>query len=141
MKRLFVFFLLPSLLLIGCKPASSSPTTDPAIELSRTLTVFAAASLTDAFTEIAANFEAANPGVTVTHNFAGSQALSTQIMEGAPADVFASANATQMDEVMMGGFVAPDALQIFLTNALVIIVPEDNPAGVDGVGDLANSGL
>jgi molybdate transport system substrate-binding protein len=62
-------------------------------------------------------------------------------MEGAPADVFASANATQMDEVMMGGFVAPDALQIFLTNALVIIVSEDNPAGVDGVGDLANSGL
>jgi molybdate transport system substrate-binding protein len=141
MIRLLSPIVLLCLLFVGCIPVSSSPTSDSAIAESRTLTVFAAASLTDAFTEIGANFETANPGVTVTLNFAGSQALSTQILEGAPADVFASANTTQMDAVVMGGFVAQDAPQAFLTNALVIIVPEDNPAGVDSVGDLADSDL
>src|SRR5215213_2997579 len=63
---------------------------------SQTLTVFAASSLTDAFTEIEAAFESANPGVDVVYNFGSSSTLSTQLSEGAPADVFASANNTQM---------------------------------------------
>jgi len=141
MKRLLLPIILFSLFFAGCSPASSAPTADSAKDTSRTLTVFAAASLTDAFTEIGSNFEALHPGVTVTMNFAGSQALRTQIEEGAPADVFASANTTQMDAVVASGFVIQDAPKIFLTNALVIILPVDNPAGVDSVEALANPGL
>lgn len=141
MRRRIILFLLLSSLFAGCGPASSAPRTDSPIESSRTLTVFAAASLTDAFTEIGANFETANPGVTVTFNFAGSQALRTQIEEGAPVDVFASANAKEMDTLVTGSFVAQGVPQIFLSNKLVIIVPEGNPAGLDGVDDLATAGL
>jgi molybdate transport system substrate-binding protein len=141
MRRRFVLFLLLSSLFAGCGPASSAPRTASSTGTSRTLTVFAAASITDAFTEIGANFEAANPGVTVTFNFAGSQALSTQIMEGAPADVFASADSAQMEALISGEVVAQDAPRIFLANALVIIVPQGNPAGVAGVEDLASAGL
>jgi len=126
----------------GCRSASSlAPTTDSINEDSRRLTVFAAASLTDAFKEIAANFESAHPGVTVRLNFAGSQALRTQIEEGAPVDVYASANTTQMDALVTYGFVAQGTPQMFLTNVLVIIVPQDNPAGIKEVEDLARSGL
>ena len=107
----------------------------------RTLTVFAAASLTDAFTEIGAAFEAANPGVTVTFNFAGSQALRTQIEEGAPADVFASASGKEMDTLVTGSFVAQDVPQIFLTNKLVVILPADNPAALEKLEDLAKPGI
>ena len=78
-------------------------TTAPASELEGSITVFAAASLTDAFTEIGTEFEAANPGVTVEFNFAASSALREQILEGAPADVFASANTSNMDQVVEGG--------------------------------------
>lgn len=141
MNRLLDLGVFLPLILAGCASASSGPTDSPMIEEPRTLTIFAAASLTDAFTEIGESFEAANPGVYITFSFAGSQALSTQISEGAPADVFASANITQMDVVVAGGFVAPDAPQMFLTNELVIIVPEDNPARVNSVEDLAGPGL
>ena len=105
---------------------------------SRTLTVFAAASLTDAFTELGKNFEAANPGMIVTFNFAGSQALRTQIEEGAPADVFASASGKEMDILVTGSFVMSDTPQIFLTNKLVVILPADNPAAIATLEDLAN---
>lgn len=141
MKRLLSLIVLFVLLLVGCTPASSSPMSESATETSRTLTVFAAASLTDAFTEIGVNFEAANPGVTVIFNFAGSQALRTQIEEGAPVDIFASANAKEMDTLMAGSFVTQGVPQIFLSNKLVIIVPEGNPVGLDGVEDLATAGL
>ncbi|MFN8424331.1 MAG: substrate-binding domain-containing protein [Anaerolineae bacterium] len=75
--------------LAACAPAAA-PSTSPAA--TRTVTVFAAASLTEPFGEIARGFEAANPGVRVALSFAGSQQLATQILEGAPADVFAAAN-------------------------------------------------
>jgi len=102
--------------------------------------VFAAASLTDAFTEIGKNFEVANPGVTATFNFAGSQALRTQIEEGAPVDVFASASGKEMDTLLTGKFVAEGMPQIFLTNKLVVILPSNNPAGLEKLEDLANPG-
>jgi molybdate transport system substrate-binding protein len=104
-----------------------------------TLTVFAAASLTDAFTEIGAAFEAANPGVTVVFNFAGSQALRTQIEEGAVADVFASANTKEMDTLATASMVgeAPP----FVNNLLTIIVPPDNPVGLSTPQDLTRAGL
>lgn len=140
MKHVPSWITLLSLFFAGCTP-SSTPSADSANGTSRTLTVFAAASLTDAFTEIGSNFEALHPGVAVTTNFAGSQALRTQIEEGAQADVFASANAAQMDAVIATGYIAQDMPKIFLTNALVIILPEGNPAGVDSVESLAKPGL
>jgi molybdate transport system substrate-binding protein len=139
MKRTLSLFLLLTLLLLGCAPAATqAPTSSPtAAAESKALTVFAAASLIDAFTEIGRNFEAANPGTTVTFNFAGSQALQTQIEQGAPADVFASAGKTQMDTLVTGSLIAQDAPQQFLNNKLVVILPKDNPAGLTSLEDLA----
>ena len=135
-----------SLSLAACVSATTStemPATDALTEApeARTLTVFAAASLTDAFTEIGENFQAVNPGVTVIFNFAGSQALRTQIEEGAPADVFASANAKEMDALINGTQVDQSAPQQFLKNKLVVILPADNPAGIETLEDLATSGV
>lgn len=106
----------------------------------RTLTVFAAASLTDAFEQIATDFEAANPGVDILFNFAGSSDLATQLSEGAPADVFASANARQLTVARDAGRIAGSA-RTFVKNRLVLIVPSDNPAEISGLGDLANEGV
>ncbi|MFN8452777.1 MAG: molybdate ABC transporter substrate-binding protein, partial [Anaerolineae bacterium] len=106
----------------------------------QTLTVFAASSLTDAFNEIATTFEADHAGVDVVYNFGGSSTLATQLADGAPADVFASANNTQMN-------VARDAERIsgsprtFVKNRLVLIVPADNPAGIASLRDLSNPGV
>ena len=126
-------FLLLALLLAGCASSQLSG--------ARTLHVFAAASLTDAFTELGEEFEAANPGVSVAFNFAGSQALRTQIEEGAPADVFASANQIEMDLLVTGAHVAQSAPQIFLNNKLVVLLPEGNPAVLQRLEDLANPDL
>jgi len=134
--RKFVFFFLICLIISAC--ASSPATVDSE---SQKLTIFAAASLTDAFTEIGNNFQDANPNVTVTFNFAGSQALRTQIEEGAPADVFASASSKEMDTLVTGSFVSEGTSQIFLSNKLVVILPAENPAGTDSLLDLAASGI
>jgi molybdate transport system substrate-binding protein len=101
------------------------------------LKVFAAASLTAAFTELGQRFGAANPGTTVTFNFAGSQALATQLRHGAPADVFASADAANMDKVR--DLVAPP--QAFAGNLLQIVVEPGNPRRVRGLADLARGDL
>jgi molybdate transport system substrate-binding protein len=119
-------------------PTAVSPTTAPE---PRTLTVFAAASLTNAFTEIGHQFEAANPGVTVSLSFAGSQTLSTQLTQGAVADVFASANKTEMDKLVATNLIPTDAPRNFLINQLIVILPKDNPANVQTLQDLARSGL
>jgi molybdate transport system substrate-binding protein len=104
------------------------------------LLVFAAASLTDAFNEIVETFEAQNPGVTVVTNYGGSSGLATQLIEGGVADLFASANNAQMQRVMEAGVVVDDP-QTFATNRLVVIVPGDNPGGIETLADLANPGL
>jgi len=141
MKRLPSLTLLLSILLTACG-ASAAPIPAPAAEAQkRTLTVFAAASLTNAFTEIGAAFDAANSGVTTTFNFAGSQALRTQIEEGAPADVFASASGKEMDTLITSAFVGADVSQVFLSNKLVVILPMDNPAALAKLEDLANPGI
>ena len=101
------------------------------------LTVFAAASLTAAFTELGERFTAASGGTKVTFNFAGSQALATQIQQSAPADVFASADTANMDKVK--GLVG--APQPFASNLLAIVVEKGNPRGVRTLGDLASSDL
>ena len=106
-----------------------------------TLTVYAAASLTDAFTEIGQAFEAEQAGVSVVFNFGGSQNLRTQIEQGAPADVFVSANTREMDTLVSQDFIAETAPQIFLTNRLVVILPQNNPAGIAILEDLSEPGL
>lgn len=132
MKRTLILILLLALFMTGCVPAAAE---------SKTLHVFAAASLTDAFMEIGEHFEAANPGITVSFNFSGSQALRTQIEEGAPADVFASANKTEVDALIADALIDQDAPQQFLTNQLVIILSSNNPAGLQKLEDLARPGI
>ena len=101
------------------------------------LKVFAAASLTAAFTELGKQYAAANGGDKVTFNFAGSQALATQIQQGAPADVFASADLTNMDKVkdLVG------TPQNFASNLLAIVVEKGNPRNVKTLDDLAGPDL
>ncbi|WP_448610684.1 molybdate ABC transporter substrate-binding protein [Geodermatophilus sp. URMC 60] len=109
-------------------------------ELGGTLTVFAAASLTDVFTDLGGRLEAEHPGLDVQFNFAGSSALASQITQGAPADVFASANEPQMAVVADAGL-ADGEPQVFAANVLQIAVPAGNPAGVTGLGDFARAEL
>jgi molybdate transport system substrate-binding protein len=106
-----------------------------------TLTIMAAASLTEAFQELAAQFEAQNPGVSVSFNFAGSQQLAQQLAEGAPADVFASANQKQMEAAVDAGRIDENAVVSFARNRLVVIFPKGNPAGLNRLEDLARPGL
>jgi molybdate transport system substrate-binding protein len=115
-------------------------TTGTVIATSGTLTVFAAASLTESFTAIKGAFEKTHPGATVTYSFAGSQALVTQLMQGAPADVFASADQPTMDNAIKGGVITGTP-QVFAKNKLVIIVPKDNRAGIMTPKDLAKPGV
>ena len=129
-------FLVLSIVLAFSACGTPSPTVK-----SETLTVFAAASLTDAFSEIGEAFEKANPGVTIELNFAGSQSLRTQIEQGAQADVFASANTKEMNALVAGNLVAANRVRTFLTNRLVVIMPVNNPAGIMELTDLMRSGL
>jgi molybdate transport system substrate-binding protein len=105
-----------------------------------TLTVYAAASLTSTFEQIEKTFEAEHDGVDVQLSFGGSSDLVTQIQEGAPADVFASADTANMDKLVDAGLTGADP-QDFATNTLEIATPPDNPAGVSSFQDLGNKGL
>ncbi len=112
-----------------------------AAQESQTLTVFAASSLTDAFTEIGDAFKAEHPGLEVIFNFGGSSSLATQLVEGgAPADIFASANTKQMQVVVDGERIAGEPLT-FVRNRLVLIVPVENSSDIQSLRDLANDGI
>lgn len=102
--------------------------------------MFAAASLTDAFTELGDAFTAANPRIDVTFSFAASSELVTQIGEGAPADVFASADLSNMTKLTDAGGSASEPV-VFTTNLAEIIVGPGNPKGITGVADLADDDL
>lgn len=102
--------------------------------------VFAAASLTESFKTIGKDFEAANPGAKVTFNFAGSSALATQINQGAPADVFASAAPANMKTVTDAGG-GEGTATTFVRNQLVIAVPKGNPKAIKGLADLVRPGV
>ncbi|QJU53150.1 molybdate ABC transporter substrate-binding protein [Herbiconiux sp. KACC 21604] len=137
-----------ALALAGCaggQTATETPasTSSPAAgsTLSGSITVFAAASLKGTFTELAQDFEAEHPGTTVELTFAGSSDLVTQITEGAPADVFASADEKNMTKLTDAGLIAADAPVDFATNVLTIAVPPGDPAGVTGFADLADPAL
>jgi molybdate transport system substrate-binding protein len=125
------------------EPAATVTVAEPSgvpTGLSGDLTIFAAASLTDAFGQIKDTLEGANPDLSIEYNFAGSQQLAMQLGEGAGADVFASANKTQMASAQDADRIATEPV-IFVRNRLAIIVPSDNPAGIESPADLANEGL
>jgi len=106
-----------------------------------TLTIFAAASLTEAFSELVSVFEISHPEVDVMLSFAGSNTLRAQIEQGAQADVFASANTQEMDSLAQIGLVNMDGIHIFSSNKLVIVTPENNPAEITTFEDLAHPDL
>jgi molybdate transport system substrate-binding protein len=108
---------------------------DAEADTDNVLTVFAAASLTEAFNDIADQFEAENEGIGIVLNFAASSTLATQINEGAPGDVFAAADQATMATAVDAGAAADP--ETFALNQLVIAVPVDNPDGVTGLQDLA----
>jgi molybdate transport system substrate-binding protein len=118
-----------------------TPTRTPVnVPITQEITVFAASSLTAAFTQIAEDFEARYPGIGVTLVFAGSQELRTQLEQGAEADVLATADIQQMDLAAASGLVS-GLRQIFARNKLIIIVPAGNPSGISNVEDLARDGV
>lgn len=125
----------------GCGGASVAEGGEPAEgDEAREIKVLAAASLTDAFGELAATFERENPGVEVETGFGASSDVLAQIQQGAPADVFAPADEARMEEAVRDGLVSGDP-EIFARNRLVIAVPEGNPAGVESYEDLAGPDL
>jgi molybdate transport system substrate-binding protein len=124
----------------GAGSSSSGAADSSRGKLSGTLNVFAAASLTDVFTDFGDQLEKDDPDLDVVFNFAASSALATQIAQGAPADVFASANEAQMKVVTDTGVQADDPT-IFTENVLEIAVPKGNPAKVTGLADFANPDL
>ncbi|MET0590135.1 MAG: molybdate ABC transporter substrate-binding protein [Naasia sp.] len=133
-----------AVLLSGCSTPAAEPTAgsdaSSSPSLSGALTVYAAASLTDVFETIAQGFEEENPGVDVTFNFAGSSDLVAQLSEGAPADVFASADEKNMIAAADGGLLDGDD-ELFASNTLEIAVPAGNAARIASLADLARPDL
>lgn len=129
------------LALAACGGTSSQPSATPTPDpVSGQLTVLAAASLTDAFNKIGSEFKAKHPNATPQFSFAGSPTLVTQILQGAPSDVFASADQPNMQKVVDGGQ-AQSTPRVFTTNHLQIVVQAGNPKGIKSVADLANPSL
>ena len=124
--------LLP--VLFGCGGSASSEEGGESV-----LTVYAASSLTDTFGELQTNFEEEHPGTEMQLNFAGSSTLLTQLEQGAPADVFASADEARMDAAVSDGLA--QSPQTFARNRLTIIAPAGNPAGIESYRDLAKPGI
>ena len=120
----------------GCGSSGSGSGASPS---SVKLTVFAAASLNKVFPQIAAQFQKTHPGVTFSFNFAGTDTLTTQIEQGAPADVFAGASTKYATELAGKGLI--DAPRTFATNRLVVIVPASDPAHIHSLRDLTKRGI
>ncbi|MFE5568477.1 molybdate ABC transporter substrate-binding protein [Amycolatopsis japonica] len=136
MRRLVPALLALALAATAC--GSDQPVT--ATVESRTLTVFAAASLTESFGTLGKRFEEQNSGVTVKFSFEGSSALVQKLTQGAKADVFASADQANMDKAAKGE-VLDGQPSVFATNRLAIAVGKGNPKGIKGLADLAKDGL
>ncbi len=132
--RRLVYFLIIQAFLVNCAALPQNASAN-------TLTIFAAASLKDAFEELGRDFEANNPGTHMTFNFAGSQQLARQIAEGAPADVFAAASRPPVDTLIRAGQAQNGAPQIFAHNRLVVIFPKNNPAKLTQLQNLAQPGV
>ena len=135
--RFSIWIYIVVSLFVGCDFRKGTSVNHHIAQKEVTLTVFAAASLTDPFTEIAESFETLHPGVHVRLHFAGSQQLAQQLAHGAPADVFASANEPQMHVAIRSGRVQAEALNSFARNHLAVIIPHGNPASLKSLSDLA----
>lgn len=158
-SKIFSLLLLIVLLTVACTPQAApaepaaAPTLAPDAPVqetvtppqaaggSKTITVLAAASLTEAFTELGKLFETQNPDAKVAFSFAGSQQLAQQLTQGADADVFASASVKYMDAATADKRVIADDVKTFALNKLVVIYPKDNPAGLKDLKDLAKPGV
>jgi molybdate transport system substrate-binding protein len=139
MRRLAVIAaVLAAAAAAGCSSSTSSPSagSSPA---TGAITVFAAASLTESFTQLGKQFEATHPGDTMKFSFGPSSGLATQITSGAPADVFASAAPGNMDDVVSAGDAASP--QNFAKNTMEVATPPDNPGNVESVKDLADDSV
>lgn len=130
-------------------PIAGTPEASPVAEIPPTgsfpedggeLTVFAAASLTDAFNDIANVIMEQHPGMAITVETGGSQSLVTQLEEGASADVLATADTSTMHRANDSGLISGEPV-LFAGNRLVIVTPRDNPAGIEGINDLGNDGV
>ena len=141
---------LAAIAVAGCSSSTSSPASSPTSSSAPatssspaaqtgSITVFAASSLKDTFTQLGQQFEAAHPGDTVKFSFGASSALAEQINSGAPADVFASASPKNMDQVVTPGNASNP--QDFAKNTAEVAVPPSNPAKVTSVNDLAKSSV
>jgi molybdate transport system substrate-binding protein len=136
-----VFLMLPGLVSCGGGDVGSSNNSGSGgREQGGTLTILAATSLIDSFGELGKTFEEQNEGVTVKQSFESSSTLLTQIQQGAPADVFASAATEEMNTAVKDGLVAGDP-KIFVKNREIIMVPKDNIADINEFRDVANSGV
>ncbi len=135
-----LIFLLGSLLFVACSgttsPASTVSTPMPAPV---TLNIFAAASLTKAFTEISSQYHQLHPNIIIKPVYDSSATLEQQIANGAPADIFASADTTSMQKASQAGLVGTS--QLFAKNRLVVILPASNPGHLTTLKDLANPGV
>lgn len=137
--------LIGVLALVGALFAVTSTSTavatkNKSTKLAGTITVSAAASLTEAFSAMGTDFEKKNKGTTITFNYAASSALVQQIQGGAPADVFASADGSNMQKLVAGGQVTSDPTD-FTSNLLTIVVKKGNPENVRSIADLAKIGV
>jgi molybdate transport system substrate-binding protein len=139
-SKAFAGRVMPPANSVNLLPTSVPAGHTPEVQ-TRVLTVYAAASLTDAFQEISTLYEALHPAIIVRFNFAGSQILRTQLEQGAIADIFASADHKNMQLLESETLVAPGSSQNFATNHLIVILPADNPAQIDSLPDLAKPGV
>lgn len=146
MKRIFsvATAALTAAALIGCSNSQTDSTSTTSGDESPSattgeITVFAAASLKSTFTDLGKQMEKDKPGTTVTFSFAGSSDLVTQLTQGAPADVFASADEKNMTKAVDAGLVAGEPVN-FATNTLTIVTPPGNPKGIASFADLAKPG-
>jgi molybdate transport system substrate-binding protein len=138
-RRVPLLAAIAALVLAACGSSGGSGSGSTS-SLSGTVNVFAAASLTDSFNALGAAFHRDHPGVALLFNYAGSPTLVTQIEQGAPADMFASADMTNMNKLRDDGYTSGTP-QVFAHNQLEIAVAPGNPKGITGLADLAKAGV
>ncbi|HEV2036017.1 MAG TPA: molybdate ABC transporter substrate-binding protein [Candidatus Dormibacteraeota bacterium] len=139
MRNRVSLLIVAAAFLAACDSGGATPSPSSK-SLSGYISVFAAASLTASFNALGTSFHRANPGVGVNLNYAGTPTLVTQIEQGAPADVFASADTANMEKLTRDGFTTGRA-QVFAQNQLEIVVGPGNPKGITGLADLAKPGV
>ncbi len=141
-RRLFPLSFILFLVLGACgsqTTGSQGNTSTSSTAAPVSLTVFAAASLTESFNEIQNAYHVIHTNVTITYNYNGSQILQQQLANGAPGDIFASADQANMQKAAEANLVGTS--QVFAKNKLVVIVPANNPAQLHSLKDLANKGV